>query len=393
MFQNLCALTELGHEVHLAIIGKKQPVDEEVAARVAGVHWVEPGETPALLRPFQRALNPETFALRFPKSHTYPDLLVQLASRIEPELIWADSSFSLGFAPRDRYPVVFGNYDFLFKLKKVREQTRARLQHADLRDPKALRRRILRRPDAMSVAALERYELQLTREAAHVMCVSASEADFCRANGIAATHIPIVGPTIDVPRLEVPDRPPRFFLFGNHNTAHAAALADIRHNLWPALERANVRCEWHQIGKAPAHPDDDWRWMERTFQHIHGFVEDLGTLFGVGDVSVVPYRHDTGFRTKFTVAAGYGVVSAGYDETFLCAPEFKPGVDAIAASSAEGLASQFGRVITDRELRRALGVGARSLYDAAFTFEAQLPRYAEVVSLATSGRPHRQAHA
>jgi len=237
----------------------------------------------------------------------------------------------------------------------------------------------------MSLAALESLELRLASEAAHVMCVSASEAEFLQARGIHSTQIPIVGPTIPAPTV-VRDASPRFFLFGNHNTAHASALSEIRHRLWPALERAGGAGEWHQLGKPPQRPDEDWRWMERSFHHIHGFVDDLATVLRPGDVSVVPYRHDTGFRTKFTVAAGYGVVSAGYQESFLCAPEFTPSVNCIAGSTVEDLAMSLRRVIDDQNWRLSLGAGARELYEKTYTFEAQLPRYSQVLASAVAAR-------
>jgi hypothetical protein len=394
MYQNLKALVDLGHEVHLALIATDEPVDEDVKGIVKSVHRIRAHSPSRTYRLLQRVLNPETFALRFPAAHGYNDQLSALVRELSIDLVWADSSFALAFAPRGDVPVVFGNYDFLFKLKAVRRETRRRISFDDLKHPRALRRRVLRRPDAFRLADLERYELGITREAAHVMCVSASEAAFCNDQGIPATAIPIVGPTIPSPDITVPDQPPRFFLFGNHNTAHAAALAEIRHVLWPALERASIRCEWHQVGRAPKHPDDDWRWMENTFDRVHGFVEDLGTVFQPGDVSVVPYRHDTGFRTKFTVAAAYGVISAGYHATFLCAPEFRPDVDCIAGEGPKEVARAFERVIRDREWRRNLAVGARKLYDAAFTFESQLPRYASILQAAKAAGPQRvRAHA
>jgi hypothetical protein len=215
--------------------------------------------------------------------------------------------------------------------------------------------------------------------------VSASEAAFLSARGIASTHIPIVGPTIPPPIAEA-TAGPRFFLFGNHNTAHASALAEIRHRLWPALERAGGVGEWHQIGKPPSNPDDDWRWMERTFHTVHGFVEDLSTVFRIGDLSVVPYRHDTGFRTKFTVAAGYGVASAGFTESFLCAPEFTPERDCVAGVNVDALSAQLRRVIEDRAYRVQLGHAARALYESTYTFEGQIPRYAQILVSCTRYR-------
>lgn len=384
MFQNLSALKALGHEVHLAIIAPLDPVDAEVRTMVASAHEVEV-PTPAPLRPFKRVLNPETYMLRFRDRTGHSDAIAKLARKLDVDLIWADSIFGLSYAPRAEYRTVFGHYDFLFKLKRVRRETASKFSLSELRDVRALRRRI-RRPDAMSLAALERLEWQLAGEAAHIMCVSASESEFLKSRGLDSTHIPIVGPTIPMPSASA-SGPPRFFLFGNHNTAHASALSEIRRKLWPALERAGGVGEWHQIGRPPKHPDEDWQWMERSFHKVHGFVEDLSNVFRVGDVSIVPYRHDTGFRTKFTVAAGHGVISAGFHETFLCAPEFTRGVDCIAEGDVNELAIRLRRLVTDHAYRMSLGTASRTLYERTYTFESQLPRYEQILSLAL----HRRA--
>jgi hypothetical protein len=238
----------------------------------------------------------------------------------------------------------------------------------------------------MTVGHLERFELAMPRPTRKSFSDADTHITCAASRAIASTYIPIVGPTLAKPD-GAADGAPRFFLFGNHNTAHAAALAEIRHRLWPALAAANVRCEWHQIGKPPGNRDDDWRWMERTFDHVHGFVDELATVMRPGDVSVMPYRFDTGFRTKFAVAAGYGVTSAGYIESFKCAPEFAANRDSIAEADVDGLARAFARVITDRAWRAQLGAGARATYERAFTFEAQLPRYAEVLAAAAARGP------
>ena len=385
MFQNLCALTDLGHEVHLAIIGPRDEADAEVRGRVASVSYIAAVEPSPVFRGLKRVLNPETFLLRFPSAEGFEQGISRLADRLNPDVIWADSAFALALAPRLRFPVVFGHYDFLYKLKKVRRETQ-RLGLRALREPRRLRSAI-RRPDAMRLKQLESLELKLASEAANIMCVSASESDFLRTLGIESTYIPIVGPTIPAPTGRMPDRGPRFFLFGNHNTAHAAALSEIRRKVWPALKAQGVRGEWHQIGKPPRNPDEDWRWMEANFDRVHGFIEDLSEVFGVGDISVVPYHHDTGFRTKFTVAAGFGVISAGYIASFLCAPEFTRAVDCIAEEGVDGLVRAFGRAHHDRAWREALGIGARAVYEKTFTFEAQLPRYAQILARAQQRRP------
>lgn len=382
-YQNICALSDLGHEVHLIVLGPRTSIAPEIERR-ARVHWLAPKSGWSAAQFAARLFNPETVALRFPDARGYHAAIRQLMEVIQPDLVWADSTFALAVAPRDTHPVVFGNYDFLFKLKSVRGQT----SRTPLRRALAGRLRArLKRPDVLSPAALEELELRLAREAAHVMCVSASETEYLVARGIPATTIPIVGPT--VPRVEAPpfDAAPRLFLFGNHNTAHKAALSEIRHRLWPEARRVDLGLEWHQVGRPPQTADDDWAWMTRSFDRVHGFVDDLCSVFRPGDLSIVPYKHDTGFRTKFTVAAAYGVVSAGYTQSFLCAPEFEPGRDCVSAASPENLVEALQRYAADRRWRQSLADGARALYDTAFTFEAQLPRYERVIAEALGRAP------
>jgi hypothetical protein len=376
-YQTLCALAALGHEVDLVVCGRPMAVESAVRERVREVHWIEPTEPPTLSPAglASRAFHPDTVKLRFPDAKGYQTRVRDLAQQLETELVWADTIFALSVAPFE-LPVVYGQYDFLYKLKQVRKDTR---EHIDLREiaragnkVRALREAFAR-PDIMTPGRLREVEIDLCRRASHVQSVSQTEADFLNAEGAHATAIPVVGPTISLPNRTLKPRP-GIFLFGNSNTAQKSARMHLWRDLWGELSQVEG-VEWHQLGAPPERPDASWHWLERAFDQVHGYVDDLAQALGYGDICFVPYLHDTGYRAKFTVAAAYGTVNMGYHRTFACAPEFTPGEDCIAASNAHEMADQLRRFAGDTSWRTHLAEASRALYERAFTFESMLDRY------------------
>jgi len=383
-YQTLCALVALGHEVDLVVCGRPMEVEQAVRERVREIHWIEPTEPP-LLSPAglaSRAFHPDTVKLRFPDAKGYQTRVRDLAKRLRTELVWADTIFALSVAPFE-LPVVYGQYDFLYKLKQVRKDTRG---HTDLREiarsenkVRALRE-ALTRPDVMTPRRLCEVELDLCRRASHVQSVSQTEADFLNAEGARATAIPVVGPTVSLPSRTLKPKP-GIFLFGNSNTAQKSARTHLWRELWSELSQIDG-IEWHQLGAPPERPDPSWRWLEKAFDEVHGYVDDLANALGYGDICFVPYLHDTGYRAKFTVAAAYGTVNMGYHRTFACAPEFTPGEDCIAAANAREMADQLRRFAGDTAWRSQLAEASRALYERAFTFESMLNRYENLLGAA-----------
>jgi hypothetical protein len=383
-YQTLCALTELGHEVDLVVCGKPMEVERAARERVREVHWIEP-TTPPPLSPAglaSRAFHPDTVKLRFPDAKGYQTRVRDLARRLGTDLVWADAIFALSVAPFE-LPVVYGQYDFLHKLKEVRKDIR---EHIDLREIARAKNKVhalrsaLTRPDIMTLSRLREVELDLCRRASHVQSVSQTEADFLNAQGAHATAIPVVGPTISLPNRDLKSIP-EVFLLGNSNTAQKAARTHLWRELWGELSQVGG-VEWHQLGAPPERPDASWRWLEEAFDEVHGYVDDLADALGYGDICFVPYLHDTGYRAKFTVAAAYGTVNMGYHQTFACAPEFTPGEDCIAAADAREMADQLRRFASDTTWRNQLAEASRTLYEQAFTFESMLGPYQQLLDVA-----------
>ncbi len=401
-YQTLCALVELGHEVDLVVCGEPTEVEEAVRERVREVHWIAPSDAPSLSGAglASRMFHPDTVKLRFPDAKGYQTRVRELSRRLGTELVWADGIFALSVAPFE-LPVVYGQYDFLHKLKQVRKDTRDRIDLGQiLRAKDRLRtiRSALSRPDLMTLGQLRQLELDLCRRANHVQSVSQTEADLLRAEGARVTPIPVVGPTVPLPSRRLRSKP-GVFLFGNSNTAQKSARTHLWQDLWGELSQVEG-VEWRQLGAPPSRPDPSWLWLEEAFDQVHGYVDELADVLGFGDICFVPYLHDTGYRAKFTVAAAYGTVNMGYPQTFDCAPEFIPGENCIAGADAAEMADQLRRFAGDASWRKRLAEASRALYEQAFTFEAMLGRYQSVLAAAiedyrgealSAARPDRAA--
>jgi hypothetical protein len=300
----------------------------------------------------------------FPELEGLDESVRRAIEEMAPDCVWADWIASLALCPPG-LPIVYGHQDFLHRISAVRRgRGLGRLRPAGL----------------LSLAGIRSLEMQLVSRASHTLCASYSEALELERDGFDASYAPVVGPTLPRPAGGRPEAP-RVFLFGKYNTAMRVSLRHLRRELWPLIERAAPRVSWHQVGSPPKRRGADWSWLEGRFT-MHGFVGGLEEIFAAGDALLVPYRRDTGFRTKFVTAAAHGMVNLGYAASFRCTPEFTPGVDCLVAQDPEELVAQLARYAGDAGLRERLAQASRELYEEHFTFSAQLPRFARAVERA-----------
>lgn len=373
LWQDLCSLQALGHDVHVIVCDPRNERTRELDRVAKSVATIQseavPFGSPRWL--VGHVFNPTTLALARPNRRGLRTSVQAVLDRIQPDLIWAEEVFA-ALLSTGNAPIVHSHHDFHYKLRSVRDRSFENNKR-------------LRRPEALSRKRLEELEIDVCRQAAHTMCASRSEADLLKGRGISASYLPVAGPTIrppDYARLSEG----RLFLFGNSNTAMRAARHDLRTRIWPEVERRGAKLQWHQLGRVPQDGGDpSWTWLERHFV-IHGFVKNLDHVLLPGDASVVPYPFDTGGRVKFAVSAGYGVVNIAYEKTFACAEGFTPGVDCLAAHTASHFAELLAEFASDRALRLRLAQGSRAVYEKLFTMEALYPEYARILCVALGER-------
>ncbi len=367
-WQNIMALSQLGHEVHMAIAEPTGPVDADLNEVCESVTYgvpIPPRPWQVFERAVDRVFRPETIPFRLPNWKGVRQQMLAAVERVQPDVIWADWIGTLLHLP-SAPPVVYGHLDFLHQLQHVRR---------DLHGGR------LRRPDIVSTPQLEQLEMELVRSSAYVVSVSATDVPLIEALGVPCVYMPIVGQSIPRPAGPLPSRA-RAFLLGRSNTAMNMSRRNLRQDIWPKLGSRASELEWHQVGAPPGGKTSDWEWVEAHFK-LHGFVENLDTVLRPSDLCLVPYREHTGFRAKFVTASGYGMVNIGYESTFGVAQEFVPNENCLAAVDDEHFAELLLDYASDPEMRRRLSEGSRALYENEFSLEAQYPLYESALSVAT----------
>jgi glycosyltransferase involved in cell wall biosynthesis len=368
--QNIAALTALGHEVHL-LTGRTATAAPAAIPFAKTVHSADIPVRRKSRREKRLALfsNEAAFRLYTPIAQGFQDAVDAVVRDIRPELVWDEEKVSVP----DGLPVVYSHHDFLHKIIPLRE---------------GLTRGGVRWRDRIRHARFRRAELNRCERADHLVFASASEMEDLGRLARRATYIPVVGTTI-ARRADSTASRGRVFVFGHEKaTAMRVALRHLRDCVWPLLgeDGEGLDAEWHQVGSPPpGEGSDAWRWLAERFV-CNGFVEDLSTVFRLGDACLVSYPKESGFRVKFVMAAAHGLVNIGYRHGFHCAPEFTPEVDCLVGDTPEELVDQLRRWAGDVALRRRLGEAARALYESEFTFEAQLPRYERVLRRVRAAR-------
>lgn len=361
LWQSLASLVALGHEVHVIAInpkGELEPAIEKLAHQVITVRTPKPRRF-SLPWLASRAFNFETLLLRMPDLAGHRTELVRALDRISPDLVWAEEQLTGVLVP-DGMPFVVSHVDFFYRLMRVRDTFRT-----------------VRRPNALTNSQLKRRELDICRRARITLVASETHAQEFREHGIRAQYIPVVGPTLPPPD---PKRTSggRFFLFGKANTAMRASRQHLRTELWPLLDD-ELRKDWHQVGDPPkeAGRDPSWEWLTANFT-VHGFVDKLEDLFMLGDASVMPYPID-GSHAKYSIGMGYGLAHIGYAEAMRSTPELVHGENCLMGESTQDVIDVFRQFRADPALRQRLADGARSTYEAKFSFEAQVKNFGELL--------------
>lgn len=365
-WQNFTSLVALGHEVHLLLFTNQantNRLDPEIVSSAASVRYIYPREGVSSRDAWMLLVSDRSaFNYYFSETRGKQAEVSAVIETVRPDLVWTDWIGSIALVPQG-IPILASHTDFYHKILQVRDKIKGRR---------------LRWIDKLRRNRFEAAERHLITHALGVECVSDSERQQIEQwVHVPVRYIPIVGKTISPPTLK--REKGRVILFGNlNNTALRYSMQHFRNDLLPLLDPATRdQLEWHQVG-AHNNEDSTATWIKEFFTP-HGFVADLSEQFQIGDACFSPYSEDTGFRTKFVTAAGYGLVNIGYRETFLCAPEFTPGKDCLAAESAQHMIEILREYASDMAYRQRLGEAARELYEEKFSFEAQLPKFQSLI--------------
>ncbi len=364
-YDQLLALSELGHEVHLwhfastegrqrfhKFVETEPATWETIRQRCKSIHLSEyrNGET-LISRGLRRVRS--LLAPGLPDPHWGLDKELQkLKEDVHPDVVWAHHFEPAVLAVQyAKAPVVYVHHDWLYRIKALRN-------HREI-NPK--RRAI---------------EQRLVRSVAAVVSGSASECQEIKAAGARGVHyIPVSFEPVRLDTQGMATKDVRLVhLGGMGTTANREGLTAFFNRVWPRL--TDLKLPLEVVGDTSAAPPELQEHLRTAT--CKGFVQDLTKVLRSYDIQIIPWEHSTGQRTRLPLAFNHAQVVVATKAAVACYPEARDRENCRLVDKLEDMVTVIPQLAADHGERTRLGRAARATFEKQFTRASLLPRYEEV---------------
>lgn len=365
-YDQLLALSELGHEVHLWHFASGEARDR-FNRFVAG----EPGVWEAVKKScnsihLSSCRDQETVLERglarlhgwlppgLPVSHwSLHQELQRLIQRFKPDVIWAQH-YAPGMLAAQQFgvPVVYVHHDWLYRIKALRN-------HHDINPrQKAIEERLVRCVSAIVSGSQPECE------------------EISKAGGRKVQYLPVSYELASIDYEHASDKSPQLVhLGGMGTTANREGLLAFFERVWPALETDGVELE--VIGDTTGASETLQGYLRKV--RCSGFIKDLTTVLRPFDIHVIPWEYSTGQRTRLPVAFNHAQAVVATRAAVACYPEARDGENCRLVDRLEDMIPVTKQLMADCSERSRLGHAARATFERQFTRAALLPRYRKVL--------------
>ncbi len=304
---------------------------------------------------------------------------MEVVSRVEPDLIWAENLVpaALAFRAKGKVPLVYSHHDWISRLLKIRYRVSGTLTWR------------LR----FELWLLERVERSLIRRAAACLSASATEAAQLREmSSGAVAFLPIAYSPANSPDDRKPEVPPRVVHVGGMGTvANRVGLLRFLQVAWPIIRRrSTAEPELWIVGSMENAPAPLLAAIAEAQAVVTGFVQELGSVLRPYDINVVPWEHNTGTRTKIPLMLNHAQVVVSTRAAAACLPEIGDGRDCVLVNELEQMGGVVVELLGDPKRRARIGRSGRKTFLTHFTRDALQPRFDQF--LRECPRPPGQAN-
>ncbi len=364
--QDLKALASFGHEIHVARIDQRKRYvgltgdAPEVDALAKSFERVEIADDPKRSKVIEAGLGAlDPFAAAYPGAGLIGREVRRLIARHKPDLIWVEhTDIAAGMTAIDctgRW--IFSQTDILSRVRAIR------LSAGGHR---------LTMWERASLDALRRAETRIFQFAPVIVTGSLTDAARIRAMGGRDVRTIPMFYEVDAPaQLEVCAAPKIIHLGSLETTANRLGLEAYLTKVHPHLPGSQL----HIIGSTKALKAPLTELLQQDGVQVIGYVDDLRTAMRVGDISVLPYEHDTGYRTKLPLLMRYG--QAIVTTRAAVAGSLIDGLESacVIVDRVEDFPHALLHVLTDVRERERLSKAAMAFFERHFTREAVIEMY------------------
>lgn len=387
--QAFLALTELGIEVHVVrllaesvqnrvLSLEQQEVEFQAVLRDKAQSWQD--VIISRSRPFKNSVEAVTRLFFQPYVYQFPELeslrsVLQIAiNTFCPDFIWAEWVLCAALVSMcgARLPWVYGHTDWLFRIRNVKQK------HSGHRA--SMWRRL-------ETLAMYRVETDLVRQCNVVVSGSHSEAaDLLRYGARAAYVIPTTYESLPPPSPAAQAATPvRITHLGSLGTsANKMGLLSYLEKVHPRLvQYERVRKTGLRvlvIGETDRANNSLIEKLSQENLEIVGHVLDLRDILRPFDVSIIPYEHNTGTRTKLSLLFNHAQVVVATAASVAGSSEVHHRENCLVLPSLDDFADALIELIEAPALRVQIGRAAKATFDREFTLQSQLPKFGQVLS-------------
>lgn len=377
--QNFTALHRLGHAIHVArfdtpaafaLAAPYTPAEPRDLA--AGWHDL-PRAIPAPTRGKLRVLwhsSTRPVDYEFPLASVIQPDLTRLIADLAPDLIWVEGT---GFAAaidqlQPGIPWVFSQTDIQYRVRQIRRGSQRQLR------------------DVWFTTVCRRAETYIFQRVPLILTGSTTDGE--RLTRLGARRVAVIPMAYDAGPFTAPEQPPpnpRIVHLGSlETTANRVGLESYLTRAHPAVQQMTGLALW-LIGDASRVKAPLDTLLTDAEAVLRGHVADLDTVLRPYDISILPYEHDTGYRTKLPLLFSYGQVIVATHAAVAGTQIDGLGDVCCLVERIEDFPPVIARLAADPAERARLGQAARRFFEEQFTHAAVLAQYRQLLaSLVTS---------
>ena len=383
--QNHEALRKLCKELHVIRLGAKGSLesfrDFEInsyparAAIASSTSWQDAEYVPASRARSRleilKCTVVDPIGFEFPNTEVITPILAKAVSRVQPDLIWVEDTYLAAAMYRLAPPIpwILSHHDLIHRVR-------------------AIRYGVQNMRDRWLLDVCRRAERTISCRATCVVTGSVTDGQRLAALGCRRVHVvPVAYGTSPALRLEA-------CAFADIRIVHLGSLETTanRIGLEAYLRKAHAdvmaacRAQGPEpqlwvIGDASRVKEPLAGWLERSNAVLKGFVPDLSSALRPFDVAILPYEHDTGFRTKLPLLFKYAQVVVSTRAAVASVASNSLEAVCVLVDRLEEFPSMIARLAADPGERERLGRAARVFADEHFSVSAVQGHYHALLEL------------
>lgn len=294
----------------------------------------------------------------YPQSETVGAALTRICGEVNPDLIWVEGIDLAAAVNRIPFRTwLYSETDIAYRVRSIRMGAQQSLTE----------RWLLR--------ACERAERHILKAAPQVLTGSSSDAHKMRQMG--AKRVTVIPITYDpIPPISAPfAQSPRIVHLGSlETTANRVGLESYLRKVHPAVREKND-LELHIIGDASRVKPPLSDLLRQAGATLAGYAPDLGAALRPGDLAILPYEHDTGYRTKLPLLLAYGQVVISTRAAI--AGSMLPGLENVCliVDRVEDFPPIIIRLAGDESERKRRSEAGRAFFESHLTHPCVLDSY------------------